>query len=264
MKKEWILLLVFLVGCQITGFAILEADTTPPVITPGNIRIFDTSAEIEWQTDEITTSTLSVGKTVLSFESSASFAATVKALKPGRLYDYSVTACDDAYNCVAYNNKFTTLAQAKPTKSTSLTPLTGAVVIDVNLLRTAQSVAVTAMYALLGLVGLIVVVRVGYSTITEFDQPERQIKGTLREAEDRIKKNRHGEAYEYYNSARELYKQLKPARKLKHYDKLISVYTILLEHKRISEAQYLTDRYKAGIITKEELDRLRDLLTFNQ
>jgi hypothetical protein len=154
-----------------------------------------------------------------------------------------------------------TATEAKSAEKPTAPPITAAVVLDVNMLKKVQSVAITSMYVLLGLVVLIVVVRVSYTRISEFESSEREFRNLMREAEELVRSDRHSEAYSRYNNARKLYMQLKPTKKVKHYDKLMALYISLSQHKKMREAHYLADKYIAGTITKEELEKFRELIS---
>ncbi|MFH1182186.1 MAG: hypothetical protein V1702_04465 [Candidatus Woesearchaeota archaeon] len=230
-----------------------------PKITLEKITAYGTEARIEWKTNELTTSVLTVLDQVRKFENLREFSTTIQSLEPGKKYSFEIIACDASINCGNYQGEFTTSAENKPLPEEKQ-GITGAV-ISADVFKEAKSIALVVFYGLLAVVVLGVVARTGYNAISGMSNTtERQMKNSMRSAEELIKAGRKEEAFAHYNDARALYSRVSPERQAKYYDQLIATYSVLQQHRKAKEAGRLADRYIAGSITREELERLRDLL----
>lgn len=227
-------------------------------ITPGKITAYGTEAIIEWKTNTVTTSVLTVVDQVRKFENLKEFSTTIQNLEPGKTYQYEIIACDASINCQNYKGEFTTSTDNKPLGNRQ--SITGAV-INEDVLREAKSVGIVVFYGLLAVVVLGVIVKAGSGAISKMSNTtEKQIKNSIRSAEELIKEGKKEEAFTHYNNARTLYSQINPSQQAKYYDNLIATYSVLQQHQKAKEAGKLADRYIAGNITREELERLKGLL----
>ena len=266
MRKEFIaLLIVFLAGCQISGEAVADIDNIPPAISIRNVDVFDTTASIEWITDEPASAFFALGDDVLRFSRDTSFKADLTNLEMGTRYYYDITVCDIENNCNNHRGTFVTITEeemllAKQRAENRQSPITGAAVSSVDV-DSVRALTLTAIYALLGIIVLAVVARVGYTTIGQLGDPvEKEVKSSIAHAENMIRKEKHDHAYEPYKRARETYIKLSPEKRVKYYDKLMETYSALEHHTKTKEAHQLADKYVAGTITKEEMDKLKELL----
>jgi hypothetical protein len=232
-----------------------------PKITLEKVTAYGTEATIEWKTNVPTTSVLTVVDQVRKFENLKTFSTTIQNLEPGSEYQFEIIACDAGINCGNYQGEFTTSTEDKPLPEEKGNGITGAV-ISADFLKEAKSIAFVVFYGLLAVVVLGVVAMAGYNAISNRPStPEKQMKSSMRSAEELIKADKKEEAFAHYNDARALYSRISPDRQAKYYDDLVATYSILQQHKNAKEAGRLADRYIGGSITKEELEKLKDLLT---
>jgi hypothetical protein len=257
MGKKLIALLIAAILLMQFSYA---QDKTAPKITIGKITVSSTEARIEWATNEQSTSVITVLDQVKKLERMKSFSTTIQNLEPGKEYQYDITACDAAINCGHYQGKFTTASKGTSLQAEKKQGITGAV-ISADLINEAKSIATMVFFGLLAIVILGVVVKTGYNAFTNISDPaEKQIKEAVRNAESLIKQGKNDDAMAHYNSARSLYSQIPPDKQAKYYDRLILAYNQLQQHQKAKEAGRLADRYIAGSITKDELEKLKDLL----
>jgi hypothetical protein len=247
MRKLITALLLVLMLAQIA------AAQAAPKITIDRITASGTEAKISWKTNEASTSVITVLDQAKKLENLKEFSTTIQNLEPGKEYQFDITACDASINCANYHGKFTTSQKGNA--------ITGAV-ISADVINQAKSIAMMVFFSLIAVVVLGVVVRTGYTAIKGMADPaERQMKEAVSNAEGLIRQGKKDEAFAHYNLARTVYSQITPSKQAKYYDRLIATYQTLQEHQKAKEAGKLADRYIAGNITKQELEKLRELLS---
>jgi hypothetical protein len=251
MRRILIILLAILLLAQ----AAAAADKQAPKITVGKIAASDTEAKIDWKTNEVSTSVIIIGDKTQKFESLQEFSTTVNSLEKATRYDFEITACDASINCANYKGYFTTSSDAEPAESS----ITGAI-ISADFVNEAKSVFMVVIFGLIAVIVLGVIVRTGFNAISSQNPAEGQIKSALKNAESLISTGKKDEAFFHYNTARAFYSKLDAMQQAKYYDRVMATYSILLQHKNAKDAGILADKYISGNITKEELEKLRDLL----
>ncbi len=140
--------------------------------------------------------------------------------------------------------------------------LTGKAVSDASASQTSslQTVVGAVLFAMAALSALVVVARIGRTTVGQASETNPGIKGRIQVAEKAIASGNHREAYVHYNALREQYAKLNESEKATHYPKLAGIHRKLTQKSNINEAQYLTDKYVNGTITEEEFQRLKQLI----
>ncbi len=90
--------------------------------------------------------------------------------------------------------------------------------------------------------------------------PEAKMGRLIKQTRKHIKKDEHEKAQEAYEEARLQYSKLGSVDKIRLYDTIMNVYNELLATTRAQEAKDLAEKYAAGEITSEELQRLEMIL----
>lgn len=114
------------------------------------------------------------------------------------------------------------------------------------------------IYFLLGLFVVGIIFNFGYTRIANV--PETRITRLMNKTRKHLKKGENKEASELYEEARTVYSKLSPLDKVRHYNTIMDVYNELLAQTRTEEAKELAEKYAAGEISKEELQRFEMIL----
>ncbi len=243
----------------ITGMVIAE-DSAAPQITISKLDVFKDSAYVKWQTDENAISYFQLqGKTEI-FSESNEFGMTIESLNPGKEYSYTISACDKSSNCNQKSGFFTTLAQEKQDtqEKEETNQITGAAVTNIS----GVGAAINKIFFVLLLVAATVILLGGVFRENAISvlPPSIRLGMMLDKAENLIKEKRHEELHGLYTNIRHTYNELDEKNKGKYQPRALDVYSELEAHTKAKEANVLVDKYLEGNITKQEFERLRDLL----
>ena len=255
MGKNQVYLLAAIVAVFLATFLISSGFPTGLVIND-ELRIsiddkttYETDALITWSTNKEALATIVVNGKSTAFAKSNAFSKTVDGLESGTKYDFIIRACDSS-GCKEKTSSIKTSSSNPPVA------ITGAITGGEGVTQILKTSANLVLYALLGIVALAVGGRIGYEKLATRDP----MPGMMQKAEKHLDNEQYSEALESYSQARQMFMKLEEDAKVKHHTQLVGIYQSLKRYSIMKEAQSLTEKYEKGDITREEMQRLSELL----
>ncbi|MBI2133555.1 fibronectin type III domain-containing protein [Candidatus Woesearchaeota archaeon] len=242
---------VMILESNLTGHAVRQ-DTSPPVITITRLSALNSQAIIKWSTNEEASSIFKVGSKSEILGKNTNFEVTLENLNPGTGYKYSISACDKFNNCGQKEGSFTTTQKAQKAM-----PLTGSAVTDISLLSGKVNILI---FLLVSIAASVIVIGGFVQKGADYLPAPMRVGIMLDNAETLLREKKHEEVYDIYGKMRTVYDGLNAREKGRYQRRALDVYSELLSHTRAVEANMLVDKYLSSSITKQELDRLRELL----
>jgi len=122
----------------------------------------------------------------------------------------------------------------------------------------AEKMPAAYTYFIAGLFTVGIIFNLSYMRLA--NTHEAKMRRFISKTKKHMKRGEHEKATALYEEARLQYSRLSSVDKMRHYDSVMNIYNELLAHTRAQEAKELAEKYAAGEITKEELQRFEVIL----